>query len=52
MFWQYDKYTWQSGWFLDQYRQGNGDSTLLFSADGVSQTANGLPGDTVASNLP
>ena len=52
MAWQYDEYTWQSGWFLDQYRQGNGDSTLLFSADGVSQTANGLPGDTVASNLP
>ena len=26
MSWQHGGYTWQSGWFLDQYRQGNGDS--------------------------
>ena len=52
MTWVYDAYTWQSGWFVDQYRQSNADATLLFSADGASQTAKGLPGDTVASNRP
>ena len=52
MTWVYDGYAWQSGWFVDQYRQSNADATLLFSADGASQTAKGLPGDTVASNRP
>ena len=52
MSWEHDGHTWQSGWFLDQYRQGNGDNTLLFAADGKTSSAQGLPGITVASNLP
>ena len=52
MTWEHDGYSWQSGWFLDQYRQGNGDNTLLFAADGKTSSVQGLPGITVASNLP
>ena len=52
MTWEHDGHVWQSGWFLDQYRQGNGDNTLLFAADGKTSKAHGLPGITVASNLP
>jgi len=52
MSWEHDGHIWQSGWFLDQYRQGNGDKTLLFAADGKTSKAQGLPGITVASNSP
>ena len=51
MTWEFDGHVWQSGWFVDQYRQANGDNMLLFSADGKTSVANGLPGITVASNL-
>jgi hypothetical protein len=45
-------YTLQDGWFEDKIRLDGDFTYYLFSADGVTTEAPGLPGVTIASNLP
>lgn len=52
MTWKHDGYTWQSGWFIDEYfAGGNAEDYLMFSADGVTTKGFGSTGRTFASNI-
>ena len=50
MTWEYNGYTWKSGWFIEEYSGDYYDDFLKFSADGVTTKGYGAPGLTIASN--